>query len=85
MTHKFTNGPFHGRSYTLGNTQLDEPKHVALSIPRGVGLDDGLAWGKITFFNEVAGRRSSANAAVYSAVYDAKTGEKTGEWTLIPA
>jgi hypothetical protein len=85
MTHVFKGGPFDGRSVTFPSAQLDEPKHVMLSIPRGVGLDDGLAWGKISFFNEMMDRRSSASAAVYTPVWDTKTGEKTGQWVLVPA
>jgi hypothetical protein len=85
MIHTFKNGPFDGRSVTFASAQLDEPKHVLLSVPRGVGLDDGLAWGKIAFFNETVDRRSSASAAVYTAEYDSKTGEKTGKWWLVPA
>jgi hypothetical protein len=86
MIHTFKNGPFDGRSVTFASAQLDEPKHVLLSIPRGVGLDAGLAWGQISFFNETMDRRSSANAAVYTAEFDAKNeNKKTGQWWLVPA
>ena len=52
IAHSFHGGPFDGRVYRLGATELDRPEPtdgdlVSLEVPFGVGLDGGLAWREV--------------------------------------